>query len=66
MVDAAPSSKRQFGTVAHSVQRCDREALITVIITVLNQVTEHVNANWPIMQNERSLGGRSAEFKKTV
>ena len=39
-----------------SVQRFDREA----------RVAEHTNANSPILQVERNIGGRSTEFKKTV
>ena len=45
-----------------SVQSFDGGA----VIAVLNQVTEHKNANSPTTQRGGSLGGRSTEFKKTV
>ena len=46
-----------------SLTRFDGAAIITV---VQNQVPEQVDANSTIMQQDGSLGGYSAEFRKTV
>ena len=53
-------------TSTHSVQRFNTGVVIAVVFVVLNQVTEHTNANSPMMQRERSLSGRGTEFKKIV